>query len=456
MKLTILGAGGLRTPLIIREMVSRQEQLNLDQLSLMDINPDNLDIIQSLVDPIVHQEKPSFRINWTTKAESALKDADFVITTFRVGGMESRVVDEKVPLKLGLLGQETTGAGGFAMAMRTLPVLVHYVELMKEQCPHAWLINFANPSGLLTEAIIQTAHWKRAVGICDAPSTFQRVAAALLQVPFEKIFLDYFGLNHLGWIRGVEIDGVNFLPQFLKTLQQNGGFGELPFDVDLLTHLQLIPNEYLFYYYYSRQAVENILQSEETRGEWLSRVNRALFTELRQLKQNGDTAAMLQSYQEYLTARSQTYLSKETARQHTLIQLAPQVSEALSNSGYAGVALDLIEALNGNKPRLMTLNIPNHGAIPVMGEEDVVEIPALVQQNDIRPIAVGAIPIHCSSLMQRVKEYEQLTIAAAAEGSRQKALMALTIHPLVNDYSLATTILDQYQQLHSSYFPKLH
>lgn len=453
MKIAIIGAGGLRTPLIVQSMIIRQDQLQLDELSLMDIESENLEIIRSLVLPLAGQ--PPFQITWTIDARRALQQADFVITTFRVGGMEGRVIDERVPLNLGLLGQETTGAGGFAMAMRTIPVLFEYIQMMKDLCPNAWLINFANPSGLLTEAIYQISGWQHAVGICDAPSTIQRIAAAILQVPNDSVFLDYFGLNHLGWIRGIYHDGVNYLPQFLELIRQTGGIGELPFDVDLLNWLGMIPNEYLYYYYYARQAVENILSREETRGEFLARINHQLFKELRQLKQHNDFDAMLNRYQEYLTLRGKTYMSKETAKEHNLTQLEPQAAEALSHSGYAGVALDLIEGLTGKTARVMTLNIPNQGAIPQMRDEDVVEIPALVQRNQIIPLSVGEIPTHCASLMQRVKEYEKLTISAAQEGSRQKAVLALALHPLINDYTLAQTILEQYQQQHGATFPLL-
>lgn len=453
MKIAIIGAGGLRTPLIIQSMIIRQNQIHLDELSLMDIHSENLEIIRALLSPIANQSP--FQISWTTDARQALQQADFVITTFRVGGMGGRVIDERVPLHFGLLGQETTGAGGFAMAMRTIPVLLEYIQLMKDVCPNAWLINFANPSGLLTEAIYQVSGWQRAVGICDAPATIQNIAAAILQAPNDAVFLDYFGLNHLGWVRGIYHNGNNHLPQFLELIHQSGGIGELPFDVDLLNWLGMIPNEYLYYYYYSRQAVENILSREETRGEYLTRINHQLYIELRQLMQHNDFNAMQTRYQEYITLRGKTYMNKETAKVHNLTQLEPQTAEALSHSGYAGVALDLIEGLSGNVPRVMTLNIPNQGAIPQMKQEDVVEIPALVQNNQIKPLAIGEIPTHCASLMQRVKEYERLTIAAARESSYQKAVLALAMHPLINDYTLAKNILEQYRQQHGATFPIL-
>ena len=167
----------------------------------MDIDAERLEVIGSLTNLL--EKDAHFKITRTTEPRLALQGADFVITTFRVGGIASRVIDEQAPLKRGILGQETTGAGGFAMGMRSIPVLLDYVHQMRELCPQAWLINFANPAGMLTEALGRAAHWERAVGICDAPSSMQRVAAAVLGVPRDEVYLDYFGLNHLGWVRSV-------------------------------------------------------------------------------------------------------------------------------------------------------------------------------------------------------------------------------------------------------------
>ncbi len=168
MKLAILGAAGVRTPLVLKSIAAFRSQIGLTELALMDIDGERLDLIAALSAPLEHGNDLRFSITRTTDARAALGGADFVITTFRVGGTESRVIDERVPLNHGVLGQETTGPGGFAMAMRTIPVLFDYIQLMREVCPNAWLINFANPAGLLAEAITRVAGWRRAVGICDA------------------------------------------------------------------------------------------------------------------------------------------------------------------------------------------------------------------------------------------------------------------------------------------------
>lgn len=454
-KLTILGAAGLRTPLILQAILLRQAHLNLSELVLMDIDGERLDLIASLTAPLEAANPPRFHIQRTTDLELALQNADYVITTFRVGGMAARVIDERVPLNHGVIGQETSGAGGFAMGMRTIAVLLAVAEKMKTRCPQAWLINFANPAGMLAEALQRVSGWQRSVGICDAPHTMRRALAALLNAPAEQVFLDYFGLNHLGWIRAVLFQGEDHLPRFLELIRQLNSVPGLPFSPTLIATLGMIPNEYLYYYYHSRQAVENILKANRSRGEQLAAWNEALFAELAVLRRQGDYAGMQKAYQAYLKQRGQTYMVTESGQAHNLEQIDAVLADSLSSEGYAGVALDLIEALGSPTPHQMVLNIPNQGAIQGMDDDAVVEIPALVAGGLIRPLSVGSIPQHCLGLMLQVKAYERLTIEAAVEGSYAKALTALTLHPLVPGFEVAKAILDEYIAQHGDLFPPL-
>jgi 6-phospho-beta-glucosidase len=456
MKLTIIGAAGLRTPLIVEAIIRRQERLGITELALMDIDAGRLEIIGALTSP--KGKSAHFKIWHTTDARAALEVADYVITTFRVGGIESRIIDEQAPLKHGMLGQETTGAGGFAMGLRSIPVLLAYVDLMREVCPQAWLINFANPAGMLTEALGRAAHWQRAVGICDAPAHMQRVAAAVLGVPRQEVYLDYFGLNHLGWLRGVQHNGKNYLTKLISMAQVAGGIPGLPIDGGLLDALGMIPNEYLFYYYYARQAVRNILESEESRGGQIAHLNIKLFAQLKYLLESeaADKLANMQAlYQSYIAAREESYMVRETKQEHHLETISPELADTLATEGYAGVALDLIEGLVGDAPVQMILNVPNQGAVQGMEAQDVVEVPAMVSHGQVHPLAVGEIPGACLGLMKQVKAYERLTLEAAVEHSYAKALLALTIHPLVMDQTIARLILDEYRERHKAYFPVL-
>ena len=453
MKIAIIGAAGVRTPLILKAMLTHQDRLGLSELALMDIDGERLDLIGALTSAIEQSSDIKFRISRTTDSRKALTGANFVITTFRVGGIESRVIDERVPLNHGILGQETTGPGGFAMGIRSIPVLLDYVSLMKDVCPKAWLINFANPAGLLTEAVIRHTSWQRVVGICDAPTSMQQVISAVLGANPEEVYLDYFGLNHLGWIKRVIYNNQDQLPEIIHVLKSTGSVPGLPFDPDLIVSLGMIPNEYLFYYYYATKAVNNILRAGESRGEQIERQNLQLFAELKEKIKVRDYKGMQESYQAYLNLRGSTYMVRETGKSHDFSGLDPKILKSLSDEGYAGVALNLIEALSGHKPLMQILNIPNQGSIQDMDDQDVVEIPAMVSYDHIHPLVVGEIPSHCMGLMKQVKYYDHLTIEAAVERSYQKARLALTIHPLVRDYSIAGSILDEYISMHHGYFP---
>ncbi len=451
MKITILGAAGVRTPLLVQAILARQGRLGLTELALMDVDAERLGLIGALTAPL--EEQARFRTVRTTDPAAALAGADFVITTFRVGGMAGRVVDERVPLAHGVVGQETTGPGGFAMAMRAIPVLLSYLERMRQLCPKAWLVNFANPSGMLAEAATRVAGWSRTVGICDAPADMQRVAAAASGTAPERLFLDYFGLNHLGWVRAVICDGEDLLPRLLAMVRQAGHFPGSPFDLDLVADLGMIPNDYLFYYYHTEEAIRRILGAGRTRGEYLLALNDRFFADLQRLFATGDVAGMAALYRRYLDERHGSHMADDGGVQGPALDAAWLAAAA--QGGYAGVALDLIESLAGGPARAMVLNVPNRGAIRCMGDADVVEVPALVGPGLLRPLVVGDIPTDCLGLMQQVKEYERLTIAAAVECSYEKALQALVRHPLVPDPGTARAILTGYRERHGALFPPL-
>ena len=240
-----------------------------------------------------------------------------------------------------------------------------------------------------------------------------------------------------------------------RRIRPAGAVPGLPFDRDLLTSLGMIPNEYLYYYYQSREAVANILAAGQTRGEQIAAWNGQLFAELARLHAARDLEGMRGTYSAYLEHRGDTYMSSETGRPHDFGSWSPDVLATIAEEGYAGVALDLIEGLIGARLGPMVLNVANRGAIEGMGAEDVVEVPAYVGKGTVRPIAVGKVPIGPLGLMQQVKAYERLTIAAATEGSYAKAVHALAIHPLVRDYATAKSILEAYRAQHGAYFPAL-
>jgi 6-phospho-beta-glucosidase len=284
----------------------------------------------------------------------------------------------------------------------------------------------------------------------------RRVAAAIFGMSPDELYMDYFGLNHLGWVRAAFCQGQDLLPHFIATLRTAGHMPGLPFDTGFIAALGMIPNEYLFYYYHSREAVGNLLRQDKTRGEQIAEWNALLFDELRTLRTAGDLPGMQRVYRAYLEQRGGSYMAAETGHAHDLTGLDPAIVQALAGEGYAGIALDLIEGLTGATPRQMILNLPNAGAIHGIGAGAVVEIPAFVGRGMVRPLAIGEVPRGLLGLMQEVKAYEQLTIAAATEGSYAMAAQALALHPLVRDAALAKAILDGYREGHGASFPALH
>jgi len=451
MKLTIIGAGGVRTPLILNAIVKRNERLGFTRLALLDIDKKHLELMAKVTEAVERSLWGSVDILRTTDATEALDGADFVITTFRVGGIEGRVLDERLALEHNVIGQETTGPGGFAMAMRSIPVVFEYIEIMKKVCPDAWLINFANPSGLITEAVTSNQLWKRIVGICDGPSTLWAYAASLLHATsLQDVDLDYFGLNHLGWIRSIKSGNKEFLPELLDMIAKTGGIPGYPFKPEFLSALGLIPNEYLKYFYATDHSLKKLKSKKKTRGELLLDANNRLFMEL----QNNAEKNYQEIYQKYLAHRHGTY-SDDYDEGATILDTNRERAERLAPDGYAGVALDFIEGITGKKPGKLILNVPNKSSISGMGAEDIVELSCKIEKNKISNQPVGNIPDHCLGLMKQVKAYEKLTVEAATRGSYQKAWLALALHPLVRDEENARLILDEYIAAHQAHFPKL-
>lgn len=460
MKLTILGAAGVRTPLVLQSIIASSQQVGLSELSLMDVDSTRLDLIRATCEALAGGQETGFTIDWTLDARRALRGADFVITTFRVGEMESRLIDEQVPLKYGVLGQETTGPGGFAMALRTIPVALDYVKIIREEAPGAWILNFTNPAGIITEAIINVAGYRRAIGICDNPPSMWRAAAALFNDEPAEFLVEYFGLNHLGWMRAIYHKGQDRLAELIEVIEASidTHLPGLPFEPGYIRTLGMIPNEYNYFYTNTRQVLENMKQAGQSRAKQIMPFNTELYENLDQLKKDGAPAgAFKTAYLDYLARRGETYMSIETGHTHYNSEEGKVMRNRIETSaqGYSEVALEVIKALLHPPARLSILNLPNQGAIMGMEADDVVEVTSYIGQGTVRPLAIGRIPDHALGLMKQVKEYERLTIRAAVERSHALALKALALHPLVPSLQAAQSILDDYCAQHGAYFPAL-
>lgn len=449
MKLTIIGGGGVRTPLMVNGLIRWHERVNVDRLVLFDTDTEKLNVIGNLVSHLVQEKGSPFQVEVATDLREAVKNADFIYTAIRVGGDVSRVVDEKIPLKYGVLGQETTGPGGFAMALRTIPVMLEYAKIIEEVSPDAWVVNFTNPSGLITEALQKYTNIK-IVGICDAPSSMKLEIAKFLKEPADDVYIKYFGLNHLGWINRITVNGEDRLPDIIDRYDEFAkGFPHMSsFSKTFIQQLNMLPNEYLYYYYFREEAVQNIRQSSRTRGEQIVELNKSLLSQVEDCIKKGQLQKALDIYEKILSERTSSYMSNETGSAKS------DESVTLESEGYEGLAMSIIEGILHNRRKTLVLNVPNQGVLSSLKDDDVVEVTCLLDSHGPVPLAVGQIPDRVQGLIHSVKEYERLTVSAAVSGNYEQALLALTVHPLVCSYSLAKKILDDYLIDHRAFLPQ--
>lgn len=420
LKVGVIGAGSIYTPELIEGFIKRQNELNVSRIVLMDINVERLKIVGGLAQRMVKRAGSETIVELTTEREPALKASDYVITQIRVAGMQGRALDEKIPLGLGVIGQETTGPGGFAMALRTIPVMLDIARQMESLSPEGWLINFTNPSGLITEALTRYAD-VNVVGLCNAPITYINRLAALLEVEGRRITLDYFGLNHLTWIRGVYLDGHDVTPKVMAAIL-GGKAQDLPgyvFNPTFVKALNLIPCGYLQYYYHRDQVLAALLAAEKCRAEIVMDIEREL----------------LEMYQD------------------PTLKEKPKLLEQRGGAWYSDAAVQLISALENDKREVHVVNVRNQGALTDLSPDSVVEVPALVSRAGPRPLTVGAMPRCVRGLVQQVKAYEELTIEAAVHGCEQSAQLALGNHPLVSNVNLAEALWHKLKEAHRSYLP---
>jgi len=455
-KLSVIGGGGLRAPLFVAATLRRADRIGLREISLMDISAERLAAMGALARGVARRMGSQVQVTTTTDPDAALTGARFVVTTIRVGGDEGRVLDERIALRHGVLGQETTGPGGFAMALRSIPAVLGYARLMRDRCPDAWLFNFTNPAGLVAQAL-RDRGFERTVGICDSANLAQHAIAARLGVDSNALRPEVFGLNHLSWARRVGHDGVDVLPRFLSDPVFLAETIQNVFDPGLVRLIGMWLNEYLYYYYYAERALAAIATEEKTRGEEILALNRDLLAQLGVFDIEADLDTALAVYHRYNRRREATYM-------HYAQQSAPTPDDAdawfremfvevdpSEGEGYAGVALDMMEALVTGEPCYTALNVPNEGAIEGMQPDDVVEVSCVVDGAGPHPLPIGTIPPGPRVLMQNVKHYERLTVQAIAERSRSLAIQALMAHPLVLSYSRASVLVDDYLDAHAPY-----
>lgn len=413
LKLAVIGAGSTYSPEIFEGIINRRDMLNVKRVSLMDIDERKLDIVGGLIKRMLSAGNIGAEVELTTDLDRALDGADYVIAQIRVGRLPARVLDERIPLKYGLIGQETTGIGGFFKALRTIPQILNVAKRMEILCPDAVLINFSNPSGLVAEAV-QNNSCITMTGLCNLPIN---MITDMKKHAGQDVDVTYFGLNHLAWITSVKKDGKELMPELLETYETEdipkkfyrlcGGF----------------PCGYLQYYYTRRHKLEELTEKakNKTRGEECMEIEEQL----------------LELYSD------------------ASLYVKPEQLSKRGGALYSEAAVSLLNAIENKLPEFHVVNVKNNGALPWMADDDIVETKVLVQGKKFIPIPVrGFENDHIKELMRTVKAYEKHAARAALTGDREEALRALMIHPLIGDGDAAEACFDEMLNAHKAYLPQ--
>ena len=447
MRLMIAGGGGFRVPLVYRALSSGQFAGLVHDVVLFDVDPLRLAAISAVLSSMRPSDgQPAPDVSTTTSLAEGLMGTDMVFAAIRPGGTSGRTADERVALELGLLGQETTGAGGISYALRSIPGMLELAREMRRLCPEAWLVNFTNPAGMVTEALVPVLG-NRVIGICDSAGALVHRAARAAGAPLPEGRLDgvgYYGLNHLGWLYRLESGGKDLLPGLLADAHALSGFEEgRLFPQPFLQSLGCLPNEYLYYYYETEHAVGAIRAMRQTRGESIHEQQSELYPAL--------AAAGPRAYELWDAARrsrEEGYLAEARADGEQ------RDEDDLAGGGYERVALGVMRALAGGDTDVGTgpgtvaqliLNTPNAGTVPGLPADAVVEVPCVVTPDGAVPLPQDRPAGAQLALMQRVKEVERLTVSAAAHGRRDDAVRAFALHPLIDSEELAVELLAGYE-----------
>ncbi|MFF4755397.1 6-phospho-beta-glucosidase [Streptomyces sp. NPDC002514] len=438
MKLTILGGGGFRVPLVYGALLTDHGEGRVTRVVLHDLDAGRLSAVTRVLAEQAAGVPDAPEVIATTDLDEALRGTDFVFSAIRVGGLEGRANDERVALTEGVLGQETVGAGGIAYGLRTVPVAVDIARRVARLAPDAWVINFTNPAGLVTEAMSRHLG-DRVIGICDSPVGLGRRIARVLGADPQQAWIDYVGLNHLGWVRGLRVAGRDELPRLLADRDLLGSFeeGKL-FGVEWLQSLGAIPNEYLHYYYFNRETVRSYQQAEKTRGAFLRDQQAHFYEEMKR-----PDAEALATWDHTRAEREATYMAenRETAG------AGERDADDLSG-GYERVALALMRAIARDERATLILNVRNRSTLSVLDAEAVIEVPCLVDANGAHPVTVAPLPGHATGLVCAVKAVEREVMSAAESGSRTTAVKAFAQHPLVDSVNVARRLVDGYTAVH--------
>ncbi|MCW4645791.1 6-phospho-beta-glucosidase [Bacillus safensis] len=430
-KIVTIGGGSSYTPELVEGFIKRFQELPVKELWLVDIEAgqEKLNIVSALAKRMVEKAGLPIEVHLTLDRREALKDADFVTTQFRVGLLEARAKDERIPLKYGVIGQETNGPGGLFKGLRTIPVILDIVKDMEELCPDAWLVNFTNPAGMVTEAVLRYTNLKKVVGLCNVPIGIKMGIAKALDVDVERIEVQFAGLNHMVYGLDVYLDGVSIMDQVLDELGNPNSQWSMKnieaknWEPSFVKGLGVIPCPYHRYYYKTKDMLEEeqkAAQEKGTRAEIVQQVEQELF----ELYKDPD------------------------------LSIKPPQLEKRGGAYYSDAACNLISSIYNDKHDIQPVNTVNRGAIASIPAESAVEVNCIITKDGPKPIAIGDLPVAVRGLVQQIKSFERVAAEAAVTGDYETALVAMTINPLVPSDDIAKQILDEMLEAHREHLPQ--
>ena len=429
-KIVTIGGGSSYTPELVEGFINRYPELPVRELWLVDIpeGRKKLEIVSALARRMVEKAGVPIEIRTTLDRREALPGADFVTTQIRVGHLEARAKDERIPLKYGVIGQETNGPGGLLKGLRTIPVILEICRDIEELCPEAWFINFSNPAGMVTEAVLRYSGITKTIGLCNVPIGMHMAVAEMLGVEKNRIHIDFAGLNHMVYGLAVYLDGKAVMEEVLErltsgTVMTMKNIDDLGWEKDFVKALNLLPCPYHRYYYQTEKMLaqeQQDLQEKGTRAEVVQKLEKELFT---------------------------LYSDENLA-------VKPKQLEERGGAFYSDAACNLIDSIYNNKQDIQVVNVRNNGAISGIPADSAVEISCIITNEGPKPINMGDMPVAVSGLVQQIKSFERLAAEAAVTGDYHTALLAMAINPLVPSDSLAKKILDEMLEAHKEHLPQ--
>ena len=429
-KIVTIGGGSSYTPELVEGFIKRYDKLPVRELWLVDIEEgkEKLKIVGNLAKRMVEKAGVPMEIHLTLDRREALKDADFVTTQLRVGQLDARIKDESIPLSHGMIGQETNGAGGMLKAFRTIPVILDIDKDISELCPNAWMINFTNPAGMVTEALVRYGKNKKVIGLCNVPIGMEKAVASIMDVDHSRVRVDFAGLNHMVYGLNMYVDGKKVTDEVINGIAE-GRLGQIvkniadfDWDAEFIRALGAMPCPYHRYYYQTEKMLSDEIEEfkkGKARGEFVKEVEKELFE-----------------------------LYKDPN-----LDIKPPQLEKRGGAYYSDAACRLITSIYNDTRDIQPVDVRNNGAIQGIDNDSVVEVSCIITKDGPKPLTMGALPIGINGLVQQIKTFERLTIEAAIEGNYGKALLALVGNPLTVSDKTAKIVLDELLEAHKEYLP---